>query len=147
MQNVSLQQLLVDKDWLIKEVHHRVKNNLHLIVSLLETQSSYLYNNAALEAIVESQSRIQAIALIHQKLYLDANVSTIDMSSYIQELIHYITDSFGTSHFNIFFLQNLENIFLDVEQAIPVGLILTEAITNAIKYAFKGRDTDNVPNI
>ncbi|WP_413667101.1 histidine kinase dimerization/phosphoacceptor domain -containing protein [Mucilaginibacter sp. Mucisp86] len=142
-QNLSLQKLLNEKDnlldekdWLLKEVHHRVKNNLQIVMSLLNTQSAFLKNNAALAAIRESQNRVQAIALIHQKLYSNSDVSYIDMSVYINELISYLADCYNPGDRGIRFEQIVQPVKLDVAQAVPVGLILNEAITNAIKYAF-----------
>ncbi|MDB5147697.1 MAG: hypothetical protein JWQ57_1717 [Mucilaginibacter sp.] len=146
-QNQSLQllnhkqeKLLNEKEWLLKEVHHRVKNNLQIVMSLLSTQSAYLENNAAIEAITESQNRVQAIALIHHKLYSANNVASIYMPSYITDLIHNLTDCFDSAACRIRFEQVIEPIHLDLTQAVPFGLILNEAITNAIKYAFSCKD-------
>ena len=142
-QNVSLQHLLDDKDklltekdWLLKEVHHRVKNNLQIVMSLLNTQSAYLENNAALSAIRDSQNRVQAISLIHQKLYSSSNVASIDMQSYVSDLVSYLRDGLSTAGRSIRFEQLVEPVKIDLAQAVPLGLILNEAITNAIKYAF-----------
>lgn len=144
-QNQSLQllldekdRLLNEKDWLLKEVHHRVKNNLQIVMSLLNTQSAFLKNNAAITAIRESQNRVQAISLIHQKLYSTSNVSSINMDVYIADLINYLVGVYNTSNQNIRFEQQIEPVRMDVAQAIPAGLILNEAINNAIKYAFPG---------
>lgn len=140
--NTSLQQLLTEKDklldekeWLVKEIHHRVKNNLQIIISLLNTQTAYLDNEAALTAIRDSQHRMRAMSLIHQRLYQSEVDSSIDMQYYIRELVEYLNDNFNLGHRVRFDLQ-MEKIDLDVAQAVPVGLILNEAITNAIKYAF-----------
>ena len=105
-------------------------------MSLLESQSAYLKDNAALGALLESQNRVQAIALIHQKLYSSDNITQVDMQSYIPELIDYLNESLSTSTQGIIINQQIEPVFMDVSQAIPVGIILNEAITNAIKYAF-----------
>lgn len=135
--NRSLQNLLEEKEWLLREIHHRVKNNLQIVMSLLNTQSIYLESDAALNAIRDSQHRIRSISLIHQKLYQSNNVALIDMPAYIQELVDYLQDSFDIGNHIHFDLQ-IEAIELDVTQAVPVGLILNEAISNAIKYAFPG---------
>ncbi|MCD9015763.1 sensor histidine kinase [Parachryseolinea silvisoli] len=132
--NRTLQRLLDEKEWLVKEIHHRVKNNLHTIVSLLESQSAYLGNDA-LAAVRDSQHRVFAMSLIHQKLYLSDNVTTIDMSIYIKELVNYLGDSFDIAQ-RIRFELDIEPIKLDVGMAIPLGLVMNEAITNSIKYAF-----------
>ena len=142
VQNNSLQSLMAtqhkllgEKEWLLKEIHHRVKNNLQIVMSLLNTQSAHLQNDAAISAIHESRRRMQAISLIHQKLYQNENVSVVDMDAYIHELVEYVVDGFPhivTIYFDIC----IAPIALNVSQAVPIGLILNEALTNAIKYAF-----------
>jgi two-component sensor histidine kinase len=134
-QNIKLQHLLEDKEWLIKEIHHRVKNNLQTVISLLNSQSAYIDDDLALSTIKNSQHRIHAMSLIHQKLYMSENISTINMPIYINELVEYLKDSFNLKQ-NIRFKINIDEIELDVSQAIPLGLIINEAVTNSIKYAF-----------
>lgn len=129
-------KLLAEKDWLLREVHHRVKNNLQIVMSLLNTQSAYLESNAAITAIRESQNRVQAISLIHQKLYSTSNVASIDMRAYISDLVSYLHDCLDTIARRIRFEIVVEDIRIDLAQAVPLGLILNEAVTNAIKYAF-----------
>lgn len=133
--NQELQRYLSEKEWLIKEIHHRVKNNFHVVSSLLEIQSSYLKNHAALSAIKESQHRIHSMSIIHQKLYQSENLSTINMPEYIYELVEYLRESYSIRG-NIAFSLQIENIELNHACAITLGLILNEAITNSIKYAF-----------
>lgn len=134
--NESLEHLLKEKEWLLQEIHHRVKNNLQTVMSLLESQSAYLANDA-LVAIRDSQHRIFAMSLIHQKLYYSETVTSINMAVYVPELVNYLCDSFNTGRRILFNLQ-VDPIELDMVQAVPLGLILNEAITNAIKYAFPG---------
>ncbi|MBC7937801.1 MAG: hypothetical protein H7Y86_20840 [Rhizobacter sp.] len=143
--NELLQHYLTEKEWLLKEIHHRVKNNLQIVMSLLNSQSAYIENEPALTAIHDSQHRVHAMSLIHQKLYNTENVSTIDMSSYIRELVSYLNDSFNTGQ-RIRFEYNITPLELDVSQAVPLGLILNEAITNSIKYAFPD-NRDGIINI
>lgn len=133
--NLLLQQMVNEKEWLLKEVHHRVKNNLQTVVSLLESQSAYLQSDA-LTAIQDSQNRVHAMSLVHQKLYQAENVASVNMAAYLPELVNYLRDSFNTKH--IQFNLEVAPVDLDVSQAIPAGLIVNEAITNAIKYAFTG---------
>jgi two-component sensor histidine kinase len=133
--NRALEQLVKDKEWLVKEIHHRVKNNFHIVASLLEIQSSYLKNKEALSAIKESQHRIHSMSIIHQKLYQSDTLSTIHMPEYIYELVEYLRESYAIRE-NIGFSLQIENIELNHASAITLGLILNEAITNAIKYAF-----------
>ncbi|RYY27481.1 MAG: hypothetical protein EOO04_09470 [Chitinophagaceae bacterium] len=129
------EKLLKDKEWLMKEIHHRVKNNLQIVMSLLNSQSTYIDNDAALNAIHDSRRRVHAMALIHQKLYQSENIAAISMPGYINELVNYVRDSFDTGS-RVIFEQDIEAINLDVSQAIPLGLIINEGIVNAIKYAF-----------
>lgn len=143
LQNKVLQSLLSQKDqflkekeWLLKEIHHRVKNNLQIIMSLLNSQSAHLRNTDAIEAITTSGNRVRSIALIHQKLYGGESLSSINMPEYVADLVRYMMDGFDTRERGITFIQKIEHINIDVAQAVPVGLILNEAITNAIKYAF-----------
>ncbi|BAV06794.1 Two-component sensor histidine kinase, contains HisKA and HATPase domains [Filimonas lacunae] len=134
-QNELLKKLVNDKEWLLKEIHHRVKNNLQVAISLLNMQSQHLENEDALTAIRNSQRRMYAMSLIHQRLYQTDNLGNIDMKWYISELMSFLKDSFEARD-RIQFLVDSEAILLDVVQAIPIGLILNEAVTNSIKYAF-----------
>lgn len=142
LKNTSLQKLVNEKDglleekeWLLKEIHHRVNNNLQIVMSLLNTQSAYLDNDSAILAIRDSQHRMRAMSLIHQKLYQSDKVAIIDMQAYIQELTSYLDDNFNVNN-RIRFQLYVPPIELDIAQAVPLGLIINEIITNAIKYAF-----------
>jgi len=142
-QNELLKKLLTEKEWLLKEIHHRVKNNLQIVISLLNTQSSYLENKEALLAIQNSQHRMHAMSLIHQKLYQSNNLVSVDMAWYIYELVNYLKESFDMER-KISYKLDTEHLELDVAQAVPLGLILNEAITNAIKYAFPDQQKGKV---
>ncbi|SIN95780.1 Two-component sensor histidine kinase, contains HisKA and HATPase domains [Chitinophaga niabensis] len=142
IQNTQLQHLLKEKEWLLKEVHHRVKNNLHTVICLLESQAAFLENDA-LKAIESSQHRIYAMSLIHQKLYQVDNVKTIEMNRYLPEFVQYLKDSFGITD-KIYFRTEVEPVSLDVSVAIPIALILNEAVTNSIKYAFPGNSKGRI---
>jgi two-component sensor histidine kinase len=141
--NLQLQQLLDDKELLMREIHHRVKNNLQIVMSLLNTQSSFLESGTALTAIRQSQQRIHSISLIHQKLYQSNSFTRIEMSGYIHELIDYLKDSFNVDQ-RISFVTQLDVVYLDVTQAVPLGLLLNEAISNALKYAFPNDRTGDI---
>ena len=130
------EDLLTEKEWLLREIHHRVKNNLQIVMSLLYTQSAYLQNTDAIEAIKDSQNRVQAISIIHQKLYNKSSVATIVMADYINDLARYLNTCYDCNRRKIRFREELDNVNLDISQAVPMGLILNEAITNSIKYAF-----------
>ncbi|WP_158286453.1 histidine kinase dimerization/phosphoacceptor domain -containing protein [Chitinophaga sp. S165] len=133
-------KLLDEKEWLLKEIHHRVKNNLQIVMSLLNTQAAFLDDKDALNAIKESRYRMQAISLIHQKLYQSENTALIDMPVYICDLVEYLKDGVSATNMIKFDL-DIAPLKLDVSQSVPIGLILNEAITNAIKYAFTGKGT------
>lgn len=128
-------KLLYEKEFLIKEIHHRVKNNLQLTMSLLNSQSQYLDNEAAIRAINDSQHRLKSISLVHQKLYQGEEQGLINIRTYIYEILDYLRDSFSSGE-RVRFNLHIEDAVLDVGIAIPLGLILNEAVTNIFKYAF-----------
>ncbi|SDG24114.1 Two-component sensor histidine kinase, contains HisKA and HATPase domains [Dyadobacter soli] len=132
--NTRLTRTVEEKQLLVREIHHRVKNNLQTVISLLESQAFYLENDA-LTAVKDSQSRIHAMSLIHQKLYLTENVTSINMQVYIEELVSHLGSSHPDSG-QISVEMQIDEIYLDVAQAIPLGLIINEAVTNIFKYAF-----------
>lgn len=132
--NRALEGLVQEKEYLLMEIHHRVKNNLHTVLSFLTLQSKYL-TGEALEAIKVSRQRIYAMSLIHQKLYLAEDVKTIDIQSYLHEFIAYFRECLDPGN-NIKFILDIEAVRLPVTKAIPVGLIVNEAVTNSVKYAF-----------
>ena len=140
--NQLLQAQNREKEFLLKEIHHRVKNNLGIVSSLLDLQSAEMKDPNVVEAIHESQNRVYSMSMIHQKLYQGKNLSAIEMKEYFLELSDHILDSFGLKN-RIEFHFNLEEIELDVDTAIPLGLIVNELITNSLKHAFpkdrKGR--------
>jgi two-component sensor histidine kinase len=147
--NQSLEQvlgekeaLLTEKEWMLKEIHHRVKNNLQVISSLLSAQSEFLHDPTALVAIRESQNRVHAMALIHQKLYQSSNMARVDMREYIQEIVAYLIESFDRQAL-VKETITISPIQLDVPLATPLGLLINEAVTNSLKYAFP----DNRPGI
>jgi two-component sensor histidine kinase len=149
-QNVALQQLvkdknelledkdelLVEKDLLLKEVNHRVKNNLQIVMNLLQSQSVYMSNESAQQAILESQNRVRSIALIHDQLYKTEHITEINLTSYIKELVHSLNGSLNQANNHISITWDIDDISIDVSQAMPVGIILNEIVTNALKYAF-----------
>lgn len=139
--NNQLTHLLKEKEWLLKEVHHRVKNNLQTVLSLLESQSRQLSSEAS-NALQESQNRVYAMSLIHKKLYQSTNVSSINMENYLRDLTQYLRDSFGNTG-NIRFSMEFDQVEMDISRAVPIGLIVNEAITNSIKHAFPANRKDN----
>lgn len=137
-QNASLKKLIREKEWLVREIHHRVKNNLQIVMSLLNTQAAHMEEGSALSAIKDSRLRMQAIALLHQKLYQVENAGLIEMSAYIQELVGNLRLGYESMQ-HVRFHVDIAHVMLDVSQATPIGLLLNEAITNSMKYAFDGR--------
>jgi len=134
-----IEQRSNERDTLLKEIHHRVKNNLQIISSLLNIQSRSLKDAGARSAIKEGQSRIKSMALIHQKLYNSDNLSKIDMKSYVSQLCEFLEKSFKSSQ-EIESNVKIDQISIDVNTAIPLGLIINELISNAYKYAFQDKD-------
>ena len=121
---------------LLKEVHHRVKNNLQILASLFSLQSQNLKDETAIQLIKSSESRVNAMAIIHKKLYSDTAERTINMNEYVSELIRYLTHTYGFDSERNQLNVVCENVMLDVDKAIPVGLIVNELLSNAMKYAF-----------
>ncbi|MBO0931823.1 tetratricopeptide repeat-containing sensor histidine kinase [Fibrella aquatilis] len=129
------QQLLTEKEWMLKEIHHRVKNNLQIITSLLHSQGVFLKDEAAQSAIRESQNRVHAMALIHQKLYQSDQLTAIPMAGYVTEIVDYLIQSFDRED-TVRKQISLVLIELDVTLAVPLGLIINEVVTNSLKHAF-----------
>jgi len=127
--------LLEQKEWLLAEIHHRVRNNLHTIVSLMESQAVYL-KNEALTALEKSQHRIYAMSLIHQNMYCDELLHKVDIVNFIPQLVRYIKGSYP-SHHQINIRLDIDPVKVNMTQAIPLALIINEIITNAILHAFK----------
>lgn len=127
---------LKQKEVLLKEVHHRVKNNLQVISSLLYLQSSKIKDQEALEIFRDSQNRIRSMALIHEKLYQAKDITQIDLSSYLHSLIGYLFRSYGNYAAGIRLQVQAENVFLGIDLAMPCGLIINELVSNALKHAF-----------
>ena len=124
---------------LLKELHHRVKNNLQILSSLLSLQSQQLTDDNAIKAVKSSESRINAMALIHRKLYTVDQNRTVDIKEYITELIQYLVYSYGYHEKNFKLDLEIKEINIDVDKAIPLGLILNELISNAFKHAYQNQ--------
>lgn len=137
----ELKASLEEKIILLKEIHHRVKNNLQIIASLLYLQSQKTDNPIALEALQNSYGRVQSMALVHETLYQSGNLAAIDFGAYIHTLISHLKQSHQSLPHSPRFEMSIAPIALDVDKAIPCGLILNELITNALKYAFKDGET------
>ncbi len=142
-QNTIISKQNLEKETLLKEIHHRVKNNLQVISSLLNLQSRHLDDQSAKEAVKESRSRIKSMSLIHQRLYSDNNLATIDMAEYLKELTEFLFATFKPGSKVIKKIKS-ENIKFDIDLAIPLGLIVNELISNSLKHAFSEDGGGNV---
>lgn len=135
----KIQASLQEKDILLKEIHHRVKNNLHVVANLLDLQSDYIQDARALELFSDSQSRIQSMALIHEQLYQSNHLGQINFGEYIHRLVDNLFLSCKETTGDIQSIIDAEPIFLNLETAVPCGLLINELITNAFKHAFVNR--------
>lgn len=132
----QIKSSLREKEVLLKEIHHRVKNNLQIISSLFRLQSRHTHDPHALAMFRESQDRVQSMALVHQKLYQSADLARIDFAEYLQSLAHSLLRSYQVNTHAITLTIMIDDIFLDIDQAIPCGLIINELVSNSLKYAF-----------
>ncbi len=140
----KIKQSLLEKEMLIKEVHHRVKNNLQVISSILNLQSSYAKDEATLNLLRESQNRIKSMAFIHESLYQSKDLTKINFTEYITTLSQSLVHSYTSPHHKILLELDVEQAFLNLDTAIPCGLILNELVSNALKYAFFGLDKGRI---
>jgi two-component sensor histidine kinase len=139
-----IQKALNEKEVLLKEIHHRVKNNLQVVSSLLSIQSRDITDVKALEAVNESRNRVKSMAIIHQNLYSEDNLTGIELKDYVTKLANSLFASYKVDKDEIDFSTDIDEMLLDVDTTIPLGLILNELITNALKYAFVGRESGNL---
>ena len=134
----KLNASLEEKVLLLREIHHRVKNNLQIIISLLNLQSRYIEDERTQQLIGESQNRIKAMALVHEKLYQSEDISKINLDDYVRFLGNSLFQFFGMKGKGIAFTTDIKNISLDINTASPAGLIINELVSNSLKYAFPG---------
>ncbi|MEG4340375.1 PAS domain S-box protein [Microcoleus sp. D3_18_C2] len=134
--DARIQAALREKEVLLKEIHHRVKNNMQVISSLLQLQAQYIEDEATLTLFEESQTRIHSMALIHEQLYQSEHLDRIALSPYVENLVANLYQSFGCGNTSIKFNLKVDPIYLNIETAIPCGLIINELVSNSLKYAF-----------
>ncbi|MBU2629831.1 MAG: cache domain-containing protein [Proteobacteria bacterium] len=142
----SLQQGLAEKEVLLKEIHHRVKNNMAVVISLLGLQARNVMDTRIKDALEDSQNRIKSMALIHESLYRSTHLSEISLNDYTTTLINTLVKAMQKSKGKIETRINTDNVSLTIDQAVPFGLILNELVTNSLKYAFL-RPHDNLLEI
>lgn len=140
----KIKSSLKEKEILLKEIHHRVKNNLQVISSLLKLQSKRLKDQKTLAILNESHNRIRAMALIHENLYKSNNLAQIDFKEYIDDLMRQLLRSYLQTKQKIVIKTTIERKFLDIDLAVPCGLIITELVSNSLLHAFKHRKTGEI---
>jgi PAS domain S-box-containing protein len=140
----QIRESLKQKELLLREIHHRVKNNLQVISSLLELQLEYIPDQETRQVFKDSQHRIRAMALLHQELYNSANLAGVEMALYIRDLVSYLTRFYNAPQQGIIFETQVDDVSLEMDRAVPFGLLLNELISNAMKHAFPGRQTGTI---
>ncbi len=140
----ELKTSINDKDMLLREIHHRVKNNLQIVSSLLNLQSQYIKDQNALDVFKESQNRVRSMAIIHEKLYKSTDMSKIDFADYISDLTESLFFNYRIDPAKIRLTKTMDKVFFDVDTAIPCGLIVNELITNCLKHAFPDGKKGNI---
>jgi len=140
-QKEVITKALSEKDLLLREIHHRVKNNLQLVSSLLTLQGRGIDDETARQAINEGKSRVRSMALIHQDLYNKDNLTGIGVKVYLEKLTQELFDTYRIDKNRISLSMDVQDIELDVDVLVPLGLIINELITNSLKYAWKGDQT------
>lgn len=139
-QNTTISRALQDKELLLKEIHHRVKNNLQMVSGLLNMQTHFIEDKAAADALQLGRSRVRSMALIHQKLYVGDTVSTlVDAKDYLERLAKEVVDTHAPPEANIDLQLDIAPLQMDIDVVVPLGLLTNEAVTNAVKYAFNNR--------
>ncbi len=140
----QIQRSLQEKDVLLREIHHRVKNNLQIISSLLNLQAGFIEDKRAAEIFEESKNRVRSMALIHEKLYESKNFSSLDMSEFIEELVKNLYKSYGFNTSSVALDLNIDDLSFDADQAVYLGLVVNEIVSNSFKHAFKLTDTSEL---
>ena len=133
-QTVKLEASVEEKEILLKEIHHRVKNNLQIIISLLDLQVASVKNTKNKEALSQSKSRVYSMSLIHQKLYQSNNLAHVNVKSYLEELFTYIQNSYSNTSQKTTYALSIDDKEISLTQAVPLGLIVNELLTNSFKY-------------
>jgi len=133
-----------EKEVLLREIHHRVKNNMQVISSLLRLQSGIIEDKKSVEMLKESQARIRSMALVHEKLYESEDLTNIDFNEYIEQLVQTLFRSYAVNGEKIRLKLNIKRVMLNIDKAIPCGLIVNELILNSFKHAFADGDQGEI---
>ncbi|MGA0435034.1 MAG: PAS domain-containing sensor histidine kinase [Flavobacteriales bacterium] len=140
----QIREALKEKEILLQEVHHRVKNNLQVISSMLNLQRRFVDDSKMLEILEESQNRISTMSFIHESLYRNSDFSSIGFSEYLERLTQNLIHSYSNVSARVELVSNLDDVRINLKQAIPCGLIVNELVSNSLKYAFKGRESGKI---
>jgi PAS domain S-box-containing protein len=140
----QIREALKEKEILLQEVHHRVKNNLQVISSMLNLQRRFVDDPKMLEVLEESQNRISTMSFIHESLYRNTDFSSIGFSDYLERLTQNLIHSYSNVSSRVELVSQLDDVHINLKQASPCGLIVNELVSNCLKYAFKGRETGKI---
>jgi two-component sensor histidine kinase/CheY-like chemotaxis protein len=135
---------LKEKEVLLQEVHHRVKNNMQIICSLFSLQSGHIKDKQAFEIFKSSQNRVRSMAIIHERLYQSKDMTRVDFAEYAQSLTSHLFSSHGINPGAIKLNLKIKDVFLDLKTAIPCGLIINELVSNSLKHAFPGENNGEI---
>lgn len=141
----KITQSLKEKDVLLAEIQHRVKNNLAIITGLLNLQAEKAPCEVSRQLMIESRNRVMSIAMVHERLYKKDNLSKIDLKLYLSELVREVVKSFPITAQQVEILEELDKVEIEITKAVPIGLIINEALTNSLKHAFK--DVEKRPTV
>jgi two-component sensor histidine kinase len=142
--NIILKASLQEKELLLKEIHHRVKNNLQLVYSLLDLQSLNIKDKKVQQMLRNTQARVKSMALIHEELYKTPDLARIRMKSYVENMVHYLFNLYNTRVNPISLECDITDITMTIDMAIPCALIITELVSNSLKYAFSDGSNDKI---
>lgn len=140
----KLKSSLSEKEILLREIHHRVKNNLQVIISLLNLQSGYIHDEATLRVMKEGENRVRSMALVHEKFYQADGISEINFAEYTEKLCQYIFQSFPETASRVKLSVESDEVAFDLDTAMPCGLLINEIVSNSLKYAFPDREEGEI---
>jgi PAS domain S-box len=143
----KIKESLMEKEVLLKEIHHRVKNNLQIISSLLNLQTRCVEGEETINVLKESQNRVKTMAMVHEKLYQSEDLKDINFREYTENLVSDLFYSYGVKKGTIDLQIDVDNLNMDIDTAIPCGLIINEIVTNSLKYAFPGPNSKEIVKV